>query len=49
MPTFCSCGLVVDGTVDGKDNKEEKTREVADIKMYHCGWNFLQLGHDVLW
>ena len=37
------------GTVDGKDNKEEKTREVADIKMYHCGWNFFQLGHDVLW
>ena len=22
---------VVDGTVDGKDNKEEKTREVSDI------------------
>ena len=41
--------MVVNGTVDGKDNKEEKTREVADIKMYHCGWNFLQLGHDVLW
>ena len=23
--------VVVDGTVDGKDNKEEKTREVSDI------------------
>ena len=31
MPNFCSCGFVVDGTVDGKDNKEEKTREVSDI------------------
>jgi hypothetical protein len=29
--------LVVNGTLDSKDNKEEKTREVADIKMYHCG------------
>jgi len=26
---------VVDGTADGKDNKEEKTREVPDIRMYH--------------
>ena len=41
--------LVVNHTVDGEDNQEEKTMEVADIKMYHCGWNFLQLGHDVLW
>ena len=40
--------MVANGTVDGKDNMEEKTREVADIKMYHCGWNFLQLGHDVV-
>ena len=47
MPTFCSCGLVVDGTVDGKDNKEEKTREVADMRMYHFGKNFLQLGRDM--
>ena len=31
LPNFCSCGFVVDGTVDGKDNKEEKTREVSDI------------------
>ena len=39
--------------MDGKDNKEEKTREVADIimdiRMYHFGWNFLQLGCDMLW
>ena len=33
MPTFWSCGLVVDITLDSKDNKEEKTREVAEIRM----------------
>ena len=27
-------GFVVDGTVVGKDNREEKTREVADISLY---------------
>ena len=32
---FSSCGVVVDGTVDGKDNKEEETREVVDSRMYH--------------
>ena len=37
------CKLVVDDTVDGKDNLDKKTREVADIRMYHFGWNFLQL------
>ena len=42
--------LVVDGIVVVKDNKGEKTREVADIiRMYNCSWNFLQLGHDLLW
>ena len=41
--------LVVDDTVDGKDNLDKKTREVADIRMYHFGWNFLQLGCDMLW
>ena len=25
----------VDGTVDGKNNKEKKTREVSDNRMYH--------------
>ena len=42
------CELVVDDNVDGKDNEEGKTTEVADIRMYHFGWNFLQLGCDVL-
>ena len=28
-----TCELVVDNTVDGKDNLEEKTRGVADIRM----------------
>ena len=27
--------LVVDSTVNDKVNKEEKTREVADRRMYH--------------
>ena len=43
MPTFCLCVLVVDGTTDSRDNKEEMTREVAGIRMYHFSWNFLQL------
>ena len=30
-----SCLLVVDNTVDGEDNLEEKTMEVVDIMMYH--------------
>ena len=37
LATLSTCGLVVDGTAVGKDNNEEKIREVADIKMYHCG------------
>ena len=49
LTTLNTGELVVNSTVDCKDNKEEKTREVADIKMYHYGWNFLQLGHDLLW
>ena len=40
---------LVDDTVDGKDNKKEKTRKVPDIRMYHISWNFLQLGRDMLW
>ena len=39
----------VDDTMDGKDNKEEKTREGVDIRLYHFSLNFLQLGSDVLW
>ena len=29
------CKLVVDDTVDGKDNRMEETMEVGDIMMYH--------------
>ena len=33
---LCTCGLMVDDTVDGKDNVAETTREVDDIiKMFH--------------
>ena len=35
---------MVDGTVEGKDNREEKTREVTNIKMYTISWNYLYLG-----
>ena len=37
--------------MDGKDNKEEKSGDVADIRMYHFGSNFLQLGIgcDMMW
>ena len=38
----------VDVIVDGKDNMDEKTREVAYIRMYHFGWNFRQLGCHML-
>ena len=48
LATLSTCGLVVDGTAVGKDNNEEKIREVAVIRMYHFGWNFLQLGCDML-
>ena len=44
-----TCGLVFDGTVDGNDNKEEKTREVANTRMYHFSRNIFQLGHEMLW
>ena len=42
LTTFRTYELVVHETVDSKDNLEEKTREVADIRMYHFGKNFLQ-------
>ena len=35
---------MVDGTVEGKDNREEKTIEVTNIKMYTVSWNYLYLG-----
>ena len=38
--------LVVNHTVDGEDNQEEKTMEVADIRMYNFGWNVLQKGFE---
>ena len=31
--------LVVDDTVDGKDNQEEDIMEVGDIMMYHFNQN----------
>ena len=49
LPTFSSFGLVVDGTVDGKNNKEEKAWEVADIMIYHFSWKILQVGCDMQW
>ena len=47
LTTLSTYELVVDDTVDGKDNLEEKAREVVDIRMYF-GWNFLQLGCNLL-
>ena len=35
LKTLSSCELMVDDTVDGKDNKEKKTRGASDIMMYH--------------
>ena len=35
LTLFSTYELVVDKTVDSKDNLEEKTREVTDIRMYH--------------
>ena len=29
--------------MDGKDNKEEKTREVADIWMYHIKYTSVEI------
>ena len=37
---------MVDGTVDGNDNLEEKTREVADMEDVSLQLFFLQLGCD---
>ena len=35
VTTLSTCELVVDNTVDGKDTKEEKTREVPDKITSH--------------
>ena len=48
MPNFCPCSLVVEVTVDSKANEAEKTREVADIRIYHFSWNFPQKRCDEL-
>ena len=37
-----SCVLMVDDTVDGKDNQMEATMQVGDIMMYHFNQNVLQ-------
>ena len=44
LTTLNTGELVVNHTVDGEDNQEEKTMEVADIKMHHITRNFLQRG-----
>ena len=38
---FAQMVLVVGGTVNSKNNKNEKTREYTDMRMYHFSWNFL--------
>ena len=48
LKTLSSFELMVDDTVDGKDNQEEKTGEGVDIRMYHFSLNFLQLRSDML-
>ena len=35
MTTLRSCVLVVDNSVDGKENQEEEIMEVGDIMIYH--------------
>ena len=37
---FAQMVLMVGGTVNSKNNKEEKTREDADIRIYHISWHF---------
>ena len=49
VTTLSTCELVVDNTVDGKDTKEEKTREVADKQNVSLRLNFLQLEYHMLW
>ena len=49
VTTLSTFELVIYDTVDGKENLEKKTREVTEIRMYHFGWNFIQLGCDMLW
>ena len=39
LRTLNICELVVDDTVNGEDNVEEKTTEDADNRMYYLGLN----------
>ena len=48
LPSVCSCCLVVDDTLDSKNDKEEKTKEVADIRMFYFSCNFLHQGCELL-
>ena len=47
LTTLNTGELVVNHTVDGEDNQEENTMEVADTRMYHFGRNFLPKGFDM--
>ena len=38
VTTSSTCELVIDNTVDSKDTKEEKTREVPDIITSHVSF-----------
>ena len=49
ITTFRPCEFEVYNTVDGKNNKEEKAWEVADIMIYHFSWKILQVGCDMQW
>ena len=44
LTILSTCELVVDNTVDSKDNLEEDTREVAKIRIDHFTWIFFNLG-----
>ena len=48
LKTLSLCELMVDDTVDGKNNKGKKIRGVADIRIYHFSWNFPQKRCDEL-
>ena len=48
LRTLNTCELVVEDTVDSKDNLEDDTMEVTEIKMYHFSRNIFQLGCEVL-
>ena len=49
LTTLNTGELVVNHTVDGEDNQEENTMEVADTRMYHSTLTFLQKGSDMMW